>query len=136
MTLPIELIRYIERLGRQGRIYFIVAGPFVKIGWTTTPPDVRRDALQAGCPFPMRVVASHPAERYIERDLHLRFSCYRTAGGVEWFHLEGEMLDYVEHLIAGGVPMWHPGGPEYNPPPPVDETDDEDESVDLADIPF
>lgn len=137
-TVDEDALRFIRRLSTEGCIYFIVAGPFVKIGWTRGAPADRLAALQAGCPFPMWVAAAHKASRHVEYDYHLRFTCLRAGGGAEWFHLTGELAQYVEHLAAGRIPMWERGGPEYNPGTATDVTRDDDGETEYAftEIPF
>lgn len=99
-------------------VYFAAAGEFVKIGWSRDPV-ARLDDLQTGCPFPIRLAAMVPGGRRLEREYHLRFICLAVElrwgisgpGGLpfpvnEWFHLTGELREYVEQLAAGGAPLW------------------------------
>lgn len=99
-------------------VYFAVAGPFVKIGWSRYP-DMRLAHLQIGCPYRMSLAATVPGGPYLERQYHLRFIYLAVEGrwGVngpnglpfpvnEWFHLTGELAEYVDHLAAGGAPLW------------------------------
>lgn len=74
------------------RIYFLTAGPFVKIG---TSVDIRHrmDNLSPGCPYPLRLLASYPGGLEEEARVHQRFSHLRRQG--EWFKTSVELLDYA-----------------------------------------
>ena len=78
-----------------GTVYFIQGGKFVKIGYTEQPVATRLAAIQTGCPYPLRVLATVPGDTYLERDLHRMFSSWRTHG--EWFRLSAPGL---RQLIA------------------------------------
>jgi hypothetical protein len=107
-----RLLRNEIRRFAAGYVYFIVAGPFIKIGYSYKPA-VRLEKLQSGCPYRMRLAATVPGFRSLERDYHLRFILLRSGDSMEWFHNAGELAEYVDHLERGGVPMWEPGGPDY-----------------------
>ena len=85
----------------KGFIYFAVAGEFVKIGYATRP--LKRIAnLQTGCPHTIRLATAKRGWRYLEHLHHLRFSYLSTRETGEWFHLRGELKEYIEHLLSGG----------------------------------
>ena len=74
-------------------IYFIGCNDrYVKIG-VSYNPDSRRNDLQAGNPYELRMLktidVSHKAEAY----LHNKFSHLHHRG--EWFHLDSELREYI-----------------------------------------
>lgn len=84
--------------GKRG-IYFIAAEGtnLIKIGYAK---DVysRLGTIGAGCPYPMRVLTVIPGAIEDEHRLHLRFKEYNFHH--EWFRLEGELLAFVDELLA------------------------------------
>lgn len=105
-------------------VYFAVADAFVKIGWSRDP-QFRLSELQIGCPFPLHLAATVRGGRLLERYYHLRFIylAVQLRWGVngprglpfpvnEWFHFTGELREYIEHLSAGGAPLWTCERPE------------------------
>lgn len=85
---------------RKGsNIYFVTAEGtnFLKIGYATDVAS-RIDQIRAGCPYPMRVIASIPGTKQDEHQLHLRFRQFHNHN--EWFRLEGDLLAYVDSLTS------------------------------------
>lgn len=79
-------------------VYFLGAGPFVKIGKATGDPSQRIDQLKTGCPFPIQVLGFVPGGRIEESLLHSRFAKYRAHG--EWFRNEGALAEYLKTLVV------------------------------------
>lgn len=77
-------------------VYFLRAGPFIKIGKATGSPTTRVRELQTGCPYPITIIASVCGGLKEEFELHRRFGSYRAHG--EWFRDEGELAEYVASL--------------------------------------
>lgn len=90
---------------KAGFVYFMLAGEFVKIGFSTDPLK-RLPRVQWGCPLLVTLAAAHPAAQHVERDYHLRFASHAVPWAREWFRLEGDLAEYVAHLCRGGIPMW------------------------------
>lgn len=87
--------------GPTGLVYFIAAGNgHVKIGYSTKPKARLRE-LQTGSRAALRLIATTPGTYADERDLHTRFSMYRSHG--EWFRFKGELRAYVEGLYVEGL---------------------------------
>lgn len=85
-----------------GTVYFVVAGPFVKIGWTNRGFACRRvEDMQTGCPYRMRVAFDFQGSQADERALHWYFGEYHERG--EWHRLEGRLKAYIEMIDAKPV---------------------------------
>ncbi len=74
-------------------VYFLQAGPFIKIGKTIGCATNRVAQLQTGCPFPIKIISTINGDRSVESGLHRRFSKCRAHG--EWFHATPELMDYI-----------------------------------------
>lgn len=81
-------------------VYFLSAGPFIKIGKSTGRPDARIRELQTGCPYPLTLIAHIVGGLREEFALHKRFAQYRTHG--EWFKHEGELAAHIR-VLAGAT---------------------------------
>lgn len=79
-------------------VYFVTAGPFVKIGTTNGDPAARIASLQTGCPYEMRMVAFVHGGRAEESVYHERFGAYHERG--EWFRLEGRLAGFLAQVEA------------------------------------
>lgn len=77
----------------QEFVYFLAAGPFIKIGKATGEPWARIRDLQTGCPFPIQLAAFLPGGIKEEFALHRRFASLRSHG--EWFRNEGALAEYL-----------------------------------------
>ena len=71
---------------RNGYVYFISSGSFIKIGLAEEPMQ-RLAALQISNPYQLSIVKSIPGTFKTEKDFHRIFSKYRIRG--EWFRNEG-----------------------------------------------
>lgn len=90
---PKKINRRSRTFDAQGYIYFVQVAKFIKIGFAV---DVgkRIKALQAGCPFPMRLLGTMKGPAYIETRLHERFDNLRRNG--EWFSAGKRLLSFIE----------------------------------------
>jgi hypothetical protein len=79
-----------------GFIYFIQAGPFVKIGWSGHSATRRIREMQPGCPYKIEVLGMCRVRLTMddERALHDRFRAHHFRG--EWFHLSDEIKTFVD----------------------------------------
>lgn len=80
---------------KKKTIYFLKAGPFIKIGFTTGNPAWRIIGLQTGCPYPITLLATICGTARTERQLHRKFAKHRTTG--EWFHEVDEILNFIRN---------------------------------------
>lgn len=80
---------------RKGDIYFIAAGDFVKIGFTTSPVG-RIRSIKTATPLPLKILHHQRGTMKQERELHRRFAAIRVRG--EWFRKTPELLDYIEEI--------------------------------------
>jgi hypothetical protein len=71
----------------------------VKIG-TTRDIKSRLNGLHHPLVGKMRVLATQPGGRAVERELHAKFREYHIMPGREWFRLEGDLLAYINALKA------------------------------------
>lgn len=85
-------------------VYFLRAGDFVKIGYTTDLAG-RLKRLQTGSPHELKLLMLQRGSKETERGFHRQFRPLQAHG--EWFKLEGALLDYLnkqyERQKAGGV---------------------------------
>lgn len=75
-----------------GHVYFIEAGDFIKIGYTTSPV-ARIIKMRTDCPWPIKILHHEPGTFRDEKALHRRFETHRTNG--EWFRRDSELLEYI-----------------------------------------
>lgn len=82
---------------RKQIIYFVqgVDGGPIKIGKTMDNMWVRFQALQCGSPIILKVLGIIDDESFTEKELHIRFSQYRSHN--EWFHPENELIDFINN---------------------------------------
>ncbi len=80
-----------ERRGTS--VYFASSANRIKIGWSGQVAT-RLAQLQTGNPDPVRLLATMPGGRALERRLHERFADARLAG--EWFAATPELMAYIE----------------------------------------
>ena len=82
--------------GSQDVVYFLRAGPFIKIGKATHSPALRVRELQTGCPYPIEVLSFIPGDFAMERKLHKRFAHCHAHG--EWFHASASLMAFIASL--------------------------------------
>lgn len=78
----------------------------VKVGCSQRP-ESRLATFYTNSPRPLRLIAFWPGGYSDEREIHERFSSYRTHN--EWFRLEGAFADFVDERRGLGVteiPEW------------------------------
>lgn len=74
-------------------VYFLNAGPFVKIGFSSSGVEKRVDELKTGCPFPIVIAGVIDGAQKLERELHKRFAHLRV--NLEWFQGSPELLRFI-----------------------------------------
>ncbi len=78
-------------------VYFlqaVIGGP-IKIG-SSVNVEARVVAMQTGCPFELRVLATMPGGLLEERAMHSRFCALRGAG--EWFRPGPELIEVIRAI--------------------------------------
>lgn len=80
-------------------VYFLRAGPFIKIGKATGKADYRVSQLQTGCPYPIEVIGTVAGSYGLETELHQRFRHLRSYG--EWFHVADDLEAAISDMIGG-----------------------------------
>lgn len=83
-----------------GVVYFLRAGPFIKIGRSKTP-DARIAELQTACPYPIYLLGSITGGATEENALHHQFAHLRSSG--EWFHAKSALTSYIASLLHKGL---------------------------------
>lgn len=95
--LPIDTPK--ETSGKDGIvIYFLSAGPFIKIGKATGRADTRVSQLQTGCPYKIEILGAIPGSYPLEARLHRKFRHLHAHG--EWFRDEPDLRAHIESLFA------------------------------------
>ncbi len=81
-------------MDEDGHVYLIRAmgTDRYKIGWAKTPAT-RRRYLQIGCPVDLKLIASVPGTRRLERALQISHGVHRVRG--EWFVFAPLVVDLV-----------------------------------------
>lgn len=80
-------------------VYFLRAGPFVKIGLASFGDvQARIEDLQTGCPYEITLLAVTIGDRSAELKLHRRFESLRSRATGEWFAFDGDLEMYIAHL--------------------------------------
>jgi hypothetical protein len=74
-------------------VYFLQAGPFIKIGYTSCPLKSRIEQLKTGCPYEIVPLATMAGDITTERQLHRRFQKYRA--NLEWFHACEQLIGFI-----------------------------------------
>jgi predicted DNA-binding transcriptional regulator AlpA len=78
-----------------GWVYFMEMGDFIKIGWSTWPAS-RREALQAGNPYDIKLLGAFPGCLGNEAAVHETFAHLRSRS--EWFRKSPGLLAYIAWL--------------------------------------
>lgn len=81
-------------------VYFMQAGPFVKIGFTSGSPQARAELLQVGCPYEIKVLCTIPGSRRKEKLLQHRYRKFHVRG--EWFKLGGKLERFIHSKMEAG----------------------------------
>lgn len=84
----------------NGRVYFVRAGEYVKIGFSTDAKS-RIDSLQTGQPYDLECLCLIRGSRSTESKLHTRFAKSHVRG--EWFSQSEELMQYIEKLKDTGM---------------------------------
>lgn len=79
-----------------GTVYFLLAGPFIKIGFTRWPVQRRIAQLSTGCPYEICLAAKLCGSPETEREIHKAFANHHVRG--EWFHASSEILSFIDSL--------------------------------------
>jgi hypothetical protein len=75
-----------------GYVYFVQAGTFIKIGFTSHLP-ARLAELSVGSAEELKLVRYEIGDADRERHYHVRFAAFRMRG--EWFKLAGELAQFL-----------------------------------------
>lgn len=87
--------------GKGGAIvYFLAAGPFIKIGKATGDAGTRVAQLQTGCPYHIEIIGEIPGGYTLETRLHRQFRHIHAYG--EWFHDAPELRSYISSILTEG----------------------------------
>jgi len=91
-------------------IYFLRAGPFVKIGYTDSL-KTRMNDLQVGCPYRQELISTMPGSPATEVALHDMASDYHYRA--EWFHYRGLLKRWLEGANIVRTVTYDDGDVEY-----------------------
>lgn len=83
-----------NKVSRSRVVYFLAAGPFVKIGFTGRSVQSRIDQMKTGCPYEIHLLATIPGDYKKERELHQKFDQHRAH--LEWFFAADEIINYIK----------------------------------------
>lgn len=86
-----------------GYVYALLAGPFVKIGFTAGTIAARMNELSTGCPYPLTCIGYTEGGMDLEKKLHEEFGEWRVQG--EWFRLDPIHHNLLERL-PGRLGAW------------------------------
>lgn len=98
--LPISLAR--PRKRQKGFVYFLRAGDFVKIGFTSHPTGRARE-LQTGLPGGIDFIVAVSGSREDEQRLHGELSMHHVRG--EWFRAVPAVLATITRSVGLGRAM-------------------------------
>jgi hypothetical protein len=91
-----------ERANGRSKVYFLVAGQYVKIGYTNDRLENRIVALQPGNPLPLKLFAWIYGSARTEKALHREFADFRRCG--EWFFFAPRVRQRIEYLSQNKNP--------------------------------
>ena len=93
---------------REGVVYFVRCGEFVKIGRTRAGVGSRTKAFAVGCPYDFSLEARVYGDAGLEKDLHEIFAEQRHRG--EWFRVIGPVKEFLAavkyHPIGKADDRW------------------------------
>jgi len=95
-TLPSPIQK--PETSKPSYVYFIDAGNLIKIG-VTKDVGKRLAALKTGSPVQLAILGFIPGTKQKEKELHHRFSSYRTHG--EWFEKNDDLINYIKEVCNG-----------------------------------
>lgn len=102
--LPLDFTRTFRGSGVDGWVYYVRAGAFVKIGFTTDLV-ARMKRLQTSSPCKLQLLVAIEGSQEREAFEHKHYATLRAYG--EWFKMEGALLDFLgeqyRHQKAGEV---------------------------------
>lgn len=75
------------------RVYFVLAGDFIKIGFSTNPLK-RLAAMQTGSPYELIMLADIPGSKDDEQEIHRMFPDIHVRG--EWFRDDPRIRAFIE----------------------------------------
>ncbi|WP_352999023.1 GIY-YIG nuclease family protein [Mesorhizobium sp. M0808] len=91
-------------------IYFLEAGPYVKIGYTNGI-RTRLNDLQVGCPYKQRLLATLDGDERLELQIHdLAEDFHHRA---EWFHHRGNLKRWIGGANITRTVTYADGAVEY-----------------------
>jgi len=82
---------------RTNVVYFVRAGGFVKIGFTSKAVHLRINEFKTGCPYETELIGTIDGDLKTERSLHRRFAHLRSSG--EWFIATDELISYISKVV-------------------------------------
>lgn len=82
----------------KGYVYLIRCHSFVKIGFTTSNPSLRLNAMQTGCPYELSLLKYWLSDDCVrlESRLHAQFSRFNER--LEWFQIPDEILEQLQKI--------------------------------------
>lgn len=102
---------YLMRNGAQARgpyVYFVSAGPFVKIGYTLDNIMLRVRGIQTCNPNRVHLMAAIHGTRADEARFHDKFLDFWVRG--EWFHLKPTLYREIGEIARSDFAVIVPGG--------------------------
>lgn len=90
--LPIDFRRQFRGSGVDGWVYYVRAGDFVKIGFTTDLP-ARMKRLQTSSPCKLQLLVAIEGSPEREKSEHRSYRDLRAYG--EWFKMDGALLEFL-----------------------------------------
>lgn len=91
-------------------IYFLQAGPFVKIGYTNGI-RTRLNDLQVGCPYKQQLLATLDGDERLELKIHDLAEDYHARA--EWFHHKGNLKRWIAGANITRTVTYDDGEVEY-----------------------
>lgn len=95
-----ELGMHYKGVDPDGEVYFVEAGPFVKIGYSRKSTK-RFTELQTSCPYEIKLLGFVRGSIGYERRLHRIFAKHHARG--EWFHLSDDLRKSIQEIVAEAV---------------------------------
>lgn len=83
-----------EKPDRDGVVYYLRVGGFIKIGWTSN----LQNRMKSYAPD-TTLLATEPGKRALETRRHRAFSVHRTHGR-EWYAMVPPLMDHIGRVAA------------------------------------